>query len=73
MVRDDPLEPTRAGQGGEVGHMRFVITCRVRTGRGNELAKNGTFGRLSRPLWKISGRRLLRSFPPADETTYRPN
>ena len=53
--------------------MRFVITCRVRTDRGNELAKNGTFGRLSRPLWKISGRRLLRSFPPADETTYRPN
>ncbi len=44
MVRNDPLEPTRAGERGEEGLMRFVMTYRVSTDRGNELAKNGTFG-----------------------------
>ena len=43
VVRPKPAS-TWSGRKGEVGLMRFMITCRIPVEKGNELVKNGTLG-----------------------------
>src|SRR5215207_1755120 len=44
LVESDRPLRTYEREQGKVGHMRFMITCRIPVEKGNELVKNGTLG-----------------------------
>jgi hypothetical protein len=49
VVKDNLLVGSSARKG-EVGLMRFMLTCRIPLEKGNELARNGTLGETIRSI-----------------------